>query len=159
LASDQPATHEGSIEVAQEPQAFAAATEVVRLDREAERVGLPVPDQIALQDAALRQWVARRIIWVFVAANVGTLLALAGLVWLDQTNVASHMIIPGDRIITSHVFMALLGATTVQVGSIAFIIAQYLFPSRRLRDGETAVQPSVVATKSLDSASSTARQR
>jgi hypothetical protein len=78
---------------------------------------------------------ARRIIWVFIGANIVTLLAMAGLVWLDQGNVASHSIAPGDRIITSQVLMALLGATTVQVGSIAFIIAQHLFPSRRSRWG------------------------
>ncbi len=60
-----------------------------------------------------------------MGANFVTLLVMAGLVWLDQGNVASHSIAPGDRIITSQVFMALLGATTVQVGSIAFIIAQY----------------------------------
>jgi hypothetical protein len=74
---------------------------------------------------------ARRIVRIFIGANFVTLLVMAGLVWLDQGNVASHSIAPGDRIITSQVFMVLLGATTVQVGSIAFIIAQYLFPRRR----------------------------
>jgi hypothetical protein len=123
------------LSITEEAAALGATAEVVRLDREADRVGLTVPDQIALQDADLRRWMARRIIWVFIAANIVTLLAMAGLVWLDQGNVASHSIAPSDRIITSQVFMALLGATTVQVGSIAFIIAQYLFPSRRSRDG------------------------
>jgi hypothetical protein len=41
------------------------------------------------------------------------------------------LITPADRIITSQVVMALLGATAVQVGAIAVIIAQYLFPGRQ----------------------------
>jgi hypothetical protein len=41
------------------------------------------------------------------------------------------LITPADRIITSQVIMALLGATTVQAGAIAAIIARYLFPGRQ----------------------------
>jgi hypothetical protein len=37
---------------------------------------------------------------------------------------------PDQRIITEHVIMTLLGATTVQIGSIATIIARYLFPTQ-----------------------------
>jgi hypothetical protein len=50
---------------------------------------------------------------------------------MDQNNIASKLITPGDRIITSQVFMALLGATTVQVGAIMVIIARYLFPGHQ----------------------------
>jgi hypothetical protein len=44
--------------------------------------------------------------------------------------IAWHLIAPGDRIISAQVIMALLGATTVQVGAIAVLIARYLFPGR-----------------------------
>jgi hypothetical protein len=47
---------------------------------------------------------------------------------LDQSNIAAHLITPADRIITNQVVMTLLGATAVQVGAIAVIIARYLFP-------------------------------
>jgi len=70
------------------------------------------------------------IIGAFIAANVVTLIALGILARLDQGNIAAKLIEPGDRIITSQVFMALLGATTVQVGAIMVIIARYLFPGR-----------------------------
>jgi hypothetical protein len=53
---------------------------------------------------------------------------------LDEINIATHLIAPGDRIITEKVIMALLGATTVQVGAIAAIIARYLFPGRQYAD-------------------------
>jgi hypothetical protein len=49
---------------------------------------------------------------------------------LDEFNIAWHLIAPGDRIIGGQVIMALLGATTVQVGTIAVVIARYLFPGR-----------------------------
>jgi hypothetical protein len=103
---------------------------VISLDREAERERLSVADHVALQDANLRQNVAYWTIGTFIGANLMTLFALGYLAWMDQSNIASKLIAPGDRIITSQVFMALLGATTVQVGAIMVIITRYLFPGR-----------------------------
>ena len=103
---------------------------VISLDKEAERVRLSVTDQIALQDADLRKWMADRVVPAFLKANGLTLAAVAVLVVLDEINIASHLIAPGDRIITEKVIMAVLGATTVQVGAVAALIARYLFPSR-----------------------------
>jgi hypothetical protein len=74
---------------------------------------------------------ALRVVRAFIAANSVTLVALAGLVALDEINIALHLIAPGERIVGSQVIMALLGATTVQVGTIAVIIARYLFPGRQ----------------------------
>ena len=52
----------------------------------------------------------------------------AGMV--DQMNIERKLIVPSDWIINHQVIIALLGATTVQVGAVAAIIARYLFPSR-----------------------------
>ena len=73
---------------------------------------------------------ALRVVRAFIVANSVTLAALAVLVALDEFNIAWHLIGPGERIVGSQVIMALLGATTVQVGAIAVIIARYLFPVR-----------------------------
>jgi hypothetical protein len=102
--------------------------QVVSLNAEARPYS--VQDQIALQDADLRKRVAYWTIGTFIGANFVTLVALGYLARLDQSNIASKLIAPGDRIITSQVFIALLGATTVQVGAIMVIIARYLFPGR-----------------------------
>jgi hypothetical protein len=102
----------------------------VRLSEEVDQVGISVADHVALQDANLRKWMVDRVVPAFLKANGLTLIALAVLVVLDEINIASHLIAPGDRIITEKVIMALLGATTVQVGAIAALIARYLFPSR-----------------------------
>ena len=66
---------------------------------------------------------ATRIVWTFIAGNVLTLAVLGGLAWLDQNNIEHNLINPEDRVITYQVLMALLGATTVQVGTVAAIIA------------------------------------
>jgi len=65
---------------------------------------------------------------LFIAANGVALYVVERLVRLDQSNIVAHLITPADRIITNQVVMTLLGATAVQVGAIAVIIARYLFP-------------------------------
>jgi hypothetical protein len=127
LPGDRLPPIEGRLNVPLEP-ATLRATAVVSLN--AASSDLSVTDQIALQDADLRKWMADRVVPAFLKANGLTLAAVAVLVVLDEINVASHLIAPGDRIITEKVIMALLGATTVQVGAIAALIARYLFPSR-----------------------------
>lgn len=91
---------------------------------------MSVADRVTLQDADLRKWMAESVVPAFLWANGLTLAAVAVLVLLDEVNVAAHLIAPGDRIISAQVIMALLGATTVQVGAIAALIARYLFPGR-----------------------------
>jgi hypothetical protein len=114
---------------------IAAAPEVGL--KEVEERGYSIDEQIALhhaalrqQDADLRKWMVDRVVPAFLWANGLTLAALGLLVVLDEINLASHLIAAGDRIIGAQVIMALLGATTVQVGAIAAIITRYLFPGR-----------------------------
>lgn len=109
---------------------LSARAEVINLNEVADREALSVEDQIALQDADLRKRIGNRIVWTFVGGNVVTLFVFAGLVYLDQSNMGNHVITPDQRIITEKVIMTLLGATTVQIGTIAVIIARYLFPRR-----------------------------
>ena len=84
----------------------------------------------ALKDADLRDWTAKDVIPAFLKTNVATLGAITALAILDEVNIAWDWIAAGDRIISAQVIMALLGATTVQVGAIAVLIARYLFPGR-----------------------------
>ena len=119
--------NEGRVEAAF--GAFAAEGTIVSLDAEARLYS--VHEQIALQDAALRRWMARFVIPAFIKANILTLIPLGVLVVVDEVNIVKHLIAPGDRIIGGQVIMALLGATTVQVGTIAVVIARYLFPGRQ----------------------------
>ena len=104
---------------------------VVSLEQEADRERLSVADQVSLRDADLRDWMAKYVMPVFLGTNLVTLTVLGLLIWLDQSNIESNLIRPSDRIIGSQVIMALLGATTVQVGAIAALIARYLFRGRQ----------------------------
>jgi hypothetical protein len=106
----------------------------VSLAQEAEREGLSVADRVTLRDADLREWMANRVVPAFLKANGWTLIVLAVLVALDEVNLVLHLVPAGERIVSEKVIMALLGATTVQVGAIALAIARYLFPGRP-RDG------------------------
>jgi hypothetical protein len=145
LPSDQPPIEGGLSATAGTPTLHATG-EVVRLGRAAadaglERIGertvteherdLALREQARLDAAAdLRRWLAEKVVPSFLLANGLTLAALAVLVALDEFNILNHLITPADRIVTSQVMIALLGATTVQVGAIAAIIARSLFPSR-----------------------------
>ena len=92
---------------------------------------MSIADQIALRTQDMREDFARPVRRVFLWANGVTLLGLAGLVGLDQFNLWHGVTEAGDRIVNSNVVMALLGATTVQVGAISAIIARHLFPVQR----------------------------
>jgi hypothetical protein len=110
--------------------AVSAHGEIISLEKEAQRVGASVDDQIKLGDYELRKWMATRIVWTFVGGNIIAVIVVGALAGLDQFNIGYSLIAPADRIIDRQVIMTLLGATTVQVGAIAVIIAQYLFPGR-----------------------------
>jgi hypothetical protein len=133
LPGDPPTPIEAQIEAtAQRPTDSSASVvaEEVHLDKEAEREGLSVVDQIAPQNAEQRRAIAARMVQTFLAANVLTLLGVAVLVLLDEFNLLSKLASAGDRIITHQVIIGLLAATTVQVGAITVIVARYLFPGR-----------------------------
>jgi hypothetical protein len=116
--------------IEQEPATVRVKAEVISLDAVAEREGLSVADQIALQDAEQRRAITGRMLQTFIAANTVTLVGVALLVVLDEINLWAKLAPAGDRIITQQVIIGLLAATTVQVGAITVIIARYLFPGR-----------------------------
>lgn len=67
----------------------------------AEKEGLSVADEIAPQDAGLRQRMARGVMRTFGVANGLTLATVSLLVLLDEYNIMHHLISPADRIITN----------------------------------------------------------
>jgi hypothetical protein len=89
-----------------------------------------IDDTIRLDNQQLRRWIGTRVVRTFIGANVLTLGVIGILAWLDQHNLEHGFITPADRIINHQVIIALLGATTVQVGAITVIIARNLFPTR-----------------------------
>jgi phage shock protein PspC (stress-responsive transcriptional regulator) len=101
----------------------------INLDEEATAVGLSVEQQIALGEHRLRKDIAKWILCVFIAANVVVLAGLAASFGFDVTLLRGGTIAPADRIVTSEVLMTVIGGTTVQLGAVMYLIANYLFPS------------------------------
>jgi hypothetical protein len=93
---------------------------------------LSVADQIALGDHEIRRRFAFYIIGLFVGANVFVMIGLGVAFWQDCVQMAAKLIKPSDRIIDSKVAMTLLGATTVQLGTVIYTITNAIFPAPKV---------------------------
>ncbi|MCW8305921.1 hypothetical protein AruPA_02625 [Acidiphilium sp. PA] len=89
--------------------------------------GLSVKDRIALGDASIRRQIAIVIMALFAITNVLSVIFIGVLYYFDQRDIADHLIPATARVITPSVVMSLLGATTVQLGAIAVIMARGIF--------------------------------
>jgi hypothetical protein len=97
--------------------------ETISLEERAEKVaGTP-----AEREQVMREMVVGYIIPTFTVINLAVLFAVGVLAFLDQWNIMCGRIVPAGRVVTPQVIIALLGATAIQMGSIAVIIARYLF--------------------------------
>jgi len=89
---------------------------------------LTVRERIDLAELQLRSEIARRIIRQFLKVNGYVLAFIAVLFLIDEFNLYTKTVDASSRIITANVIMAVIGATTVQFGAIAFAVSQWLFP-------------------------------
>jgi hypothetical protein len=87
-----------------------------------------VAEQIALSDARVRAHVSYAIIAAFVLVNIASMFGLYVVYLDDLANLRLKLETADQRVVNAQVLMALLGATTVQLGSMAVIMAKYLFP-------------------------------
>jgi hypothetical protein len=94
-----------------------------------------VADQIALGDQDIRRRFANRVMWLFVLANIFVMGGLGVAFWQDGVQLRAHLIAPGEKVVNSHVVMALLGATTVQLGTVILTITRALFPTSPVEQG------------------------
>lgn len=96
-----------------------------------EELSFTVPEQIALRDTAIREQFARTMLILFGVTNVFVLIALGLVFAYDMLELRAGLITAGDRIVDTRVVMALLGATTVQLGAVVYIMARAIFPITR----------------------------
>mgnify|MGYP001806114234 CR=1 FL=1 len=87
-------------------------------------------DRIALGEYYLRKDIAIKITSLFTTINMVVIGIIAALALLDQVNIARTAITPDQRIIDYRILAAVIAATTVQLGSVALIMAKYIFPTR-----------------------------
>jgi hypothetical protein len=88
---------------------------------------LGVDEQIKKSDAQIRKVVSIWIMCLFGATNVFMLVLIVWLAEIDQAQLAAHLIAAPDRLVNNEVLIALLGATTVQLGTVTVIMAKYVF--------------------------------
>ena len=100
-----------------------------KLSTEEELFSGSVDDQVALGDLGIRKDFAKNTMILFAISNVAVLIGLGIVIWLEAEQLAGGIIKPEQRIIDHRVIMALLGATTVQLGTVIFTIARAIFPS------------------------------
>ncbi len=105
-----------------------AAQSLELSDDEAAFRSVSVADRIALSDARVRSNISYAIIAAFMVVNLATLLGLYLIYNSDAAELQAKLVTPDQRVIDTKVVIALLGATTVQLGSMAVIMAKYLFP-------------------------------
>ncbi len=116
------------------PAAALAAPTEVNLGQEV-RTFQSAADRILLGDLEIRAKFARNVMILFAAANAFVLVGLGAVFWLDCAQLAAKEITPKERIIDGHVIMALLGATTVQLGTVVYTITRAIFPAPRNASG------------------------
>ncbi len=86
-----------------------------------------IDDQIKLANLKIRQNVS---FWIMALFGVVNLFILGLIVWLavvDQQELAAKLTGAGDRLVDTRVLISLLGATTVQLGTVAVIMARSVF--------------------------------
>jgi hypothetical protein len=89
---------------------------------------LRIKDENAEAERELRKSAADRVINIFLVANLAILAAVILASACDYLLVFKGISRADDRLISGKVVMTLIGATTVQLGTVMLTIYRYLFP-------------------------------
>lgn len=87
-----------------------------------------VDDEVKRGDLAIRRQFARNVMLLFAATNIFVMVGLGWLSVHETTAIAAKLMLPADHIVDAKVVMALLGATTVQLGTVVYTVARAIFP-------------------------------
>jgi hypothetical protein len=80
-------------------------------------------------DRTLRIGMAVALTVLFVVMNGVVVCLIVHGIEMDSRMITEKMLLPADRLVTEKVYISLVGATVVQLSSILFAIARYLFPA------------------------------
>jgi hypothetical protein len=89
---------------------------------------LRIKDENAEAERELRKSAADRVINIFLVSNLAILAAVILASACDYLLIFKGIFRSDDRLISDKVIMALVGATTVQLGTVMLTIYRYLFP-------------------------------
>lgn len=120
MPNEAPAPHTTIINVAAAAQE-SVASEVAQFGS--------VDDEVRLGDLEIRRRFARHVMFLFAATNAFVMVGLGWLATREFAAITAGTLTTDNRLITSDVVMALLGATTVQLGTVIYTIARAIFPT------------------------------
>ncbi|MEI8395420.1 MAG: hypothetical protein WCF85_11835 [Rhodospirillaceae bacterium] len=86
-----------------------------------------VKDQIAMGTFELRKELSQQIIKIFKLSNLFILVMIGLVFFSDCLFLKWDLIKPENRLVNGQVLMAVIGATTVQLGAVMYLMAKYLF--------------------------------
>jgi hypothetical protein len=89
---------------------------------------LRIKDENAEAERELRKSAADRVINIFLISNLAILAAVILASACDYLLIFKGISRSDDRLISGKVILALVGATTVQLGTVMLTIYRYLFP-------------------------------
>jgi len=111
----------------EEPRILLAKAEITRSNF------VNVADHITYSTFELKAQLAKRLICIFVGTNLFVAALVAFLAWLDYRIISIDPANSNQRLIDRTVVMALIGATTIQVGIIAVSLFGSLFAKDKSR--------------------------
>lgn len=88
-------------------------------------------ERIKAEEHGIRKDMARRISWLFLIGNLFVIIVISVSFYYDITLLQENKISSEGRLVDAKVLMALIGATTVQVGALMLSISGYFFKHRK----------------------------
>ena len=86
--------------------------------------------RIIESEQQLRELLIKRMIWLFSIANLFVFVALSICYYFDIRMMYEDKMVAEERLISGQVIMTIVGATTVQLGTLIITAAGYLFPKK-----------------------------
>ena len=90
---------------------------------------LSVRDLVYLKESELREDIAKKLTKAFVIVNLGVLSLVLLATILDHWFIAHQYVKGAERLVTTPLLISIVGATTVQLGTIVFAMSNWLFPN------------------------------
>jgi hypothetical protein len=87
----------------------------------------PIPDLLSWHNAQLRRDISEDVMKLFRISNLSVLIGVGTIFGVDTALILFGYEKSIDRLVDAKVIMTLIGATAVQLGSIAFLMARSLY--------------------------------
>jgi|ERR1044072_4753183 hypothetical protein len=95
--------------------------------------GLSVHERIDAEEWRLRRDIAKKIVSLFTAVNILVIVLIASIYVTETFFIVRGFLRHDEKIVNSQVIVAIVGATTIQLGAIAWTLSRWLFGRKVFR--------------------------